>query len=529
MRGRVSRSRVLRGLIVAVCAAGALPAAAQDPRASAPMTPAMADSIKASVAPPVDDVADAPVNADTYRVGSGDRLQVTIWGRVNTTRTLMVTPEGRVLVPGAGAIDVGGLSLRVARERLERAVRSHVRDSDVFVELLGVRRFKVFVTGMVQRPQAVRAAATLRVSEVIDRAGGFGERAARRGIRVEHADGSVELADVAGFTAAGFLARNPFVREGDVVVVPARGAVFLVDGAVGAPGTYDLMPGDTAELALQLAGGAFPGAELATCEFYRFDGQTVHGPLPLDLTSAAGRAQAIGDGDRLYVRRPTNYARTEVVNVSGEVNLAGPYALHTGETLASVLARAGGMTSFADSSTINIDRRELASPANDEVYGLQRLDPARLRDSDLELTRLVAAGRAGRFTVDLVREPGARNTVLRDGDRVEIARAAQQLRLAGEVRRPGLFPFTPGKAISDYVEMAGGYTRHADRGHVRVSKPRGWHTVEGQDGSPLEQGDVVWVFAKPRTQSWARLRDIVGIAAQLATVYLVIRNTNGTN
>ena len=61
---------------------------------------------------------------------------------------------------------------------------------------------------------------------------------------------------------------------------------------------------------------------------------------------------------------------------------------------------------------------------------------------------------------------------------------------------------------------------------MHVSKPRGWHTVEGADASPIEQGDVLWVLARPRTQSWTRIRDIVATVAQLATIYLIIHNSN---
>jgi protein involved in polysaccharide export with SLBB domain len=496
--------------------------------AIAPETPAESTAVRA-VSPSLDDLADVPINPSEYVVGPGDRLAVTTWGRVNTLRTVIVTPEGDIVVPGAGAAHVGGMSLVAARERIASLVRSQLLGTHVDVHLEGVRRFKVYVLGSVVRPQAIRAAATLRVSEVIDRAGGLTKDAAQRGILLKRADGSVVGVDLIGFQRTGTLNANPLVREGDAILVPARGAVFTIEGAVGYSGIYDLVPGDSLGTAFALAGGTFPGAELERVEYYRFLEGQQRGPFLVDATRPDARRMPLEDGDRVFVRRSIEWHRDASVSIGGEVLYPGTYVIASGETVGGVIARAGGFTSFADSSAISVDRPVPPSPAYEEVRPFEKLDPTRLRDSDLEMLRLTGLTRPGFIPVNLRDRPGDRALSLRAGDRLEVPRVTQQVRVAGEVRKPGLVPYRPGATAKDYVLAAGGFTAYADKRHVRVSKLRGWHTIEAAGTGPLEQGDVVWVLRKPRSDAWSRIRDAIGIVASLATVYLVVQRSSGTS
>lgn len=531
--GGVHRLSLLMTLLAAAVSA---PAAAQSARQEDLLgTPNASSSIAAgaqveslgaalSEAASVDDLVEGPVDPDEYVVGPGDRLAVIMWGRVNTTRVTTVSPEGNVVVPGYGVAHVGGLTLSRARQRLLRVLRAQVRGTSVEVQLEGVRRFKVYVLGSVARPQAVRATATSRISDVIDRAGGFAPGAARRGILLRRADGSSVLVDVASFIRAGRLSGNPLVREGDVILVPPRGSSFTIGGAVGYPGTMDLVSGDSLATALALAGGALPGALLDRIEYYRFQDGAQQGPFYVDASTVDGRAHPLRDGDRIFVRRPAEYLRNRSVVVTGEVERPGTYVIGVDEGLGSLLARVGGFTDHADSTAISVRRGSLpTAAAREEAQVIGRLDPARLRDSDADFVRLAQTAQPDLLPVDLGAHHEQISLLLEDGDEISVPARSGEVRVVGEVRRPGFVAYRADANLARYVSDAGGYTARADRGHVLVSKMRTHHTIASRDADPIQAGDVIWVGRKPRSHGWTTIRDLLAVTASAATIYVALQ------
>jgi len=90
----------------------------------------------------------------------------------------------------------------------------------------------------------------------------------------------------------------------------------------------------------------------------------------------------------------------------------------------------------------------------------------------------------------------------------------------GTVARPGNVTFKPGLTARDYVTLAGGYARDADKGDSRVIKPNGEWLSFGNAGS-LNPGDVVFVPDKEKGKFWSTFRGTLTVTAQILTIYLV--------
>ena len=113
--------------------------------------------------------------------------------------------------------------------------------------------------------------------------------------------------------------------------------------------------------------------------------------------------------------------------------------------------------------------------------------------------------------------------VLVDGDRIVIPRRFLSVSVQGEVRSPGYVAFEAGRGVSYYARAAGGFTHRANPGRVRVTLARTDQQVSASEAGPLNPGDTVWVPAKREHSVWGQIRDGITTAAQVATVYLVIR------
>ena len=105
------------------------------------------------------------------------------------------------------------------------------------------------------------------------------------------------------------------------------------------------MKTNTAEILREY--GPFPGIDKVAG--VSFDGQHVwfaSGDKLNALDPDSGQlARSLENGDRVFVRRNSDFRQTRNVTIVGEAVYPGPYAIQEGvDRVADVLARAGGVT-----------------------------------------------------------------------------------------------------------------------------------------------------------------------------------------
>jgi protein involved in polysaccharide export with SLBB domain len=510
------------------------------------------------------------IDPETYRVGPGDEFQLVVPGVFEMPVLLVVDAEGGLVLPGsAGRVQVGGHSLASAREEVRQALTRLVRQREFALSLVRPRRFKVYVTGAVTDPGAYEASPVTRVSEVIDLAGGILPNGSARTIRVQRQAGAGQApfeigADLAAFAGRGDLAANPPLDGGDVIRVPFRGPEVGVFGGVNLPGVYELAAGETVGSAIELAGGLAPGARLDLATLSRAGGENRSEEL-LDLRgaahpsagdSAAGGAsppmsRPLAAGDVLVIPIAADAGAIHHVEVEGEVAFPGSYPIQPGiDTPADAIARAGGFTGEANVDGVRVVRARPpaavaaesggATPNGESQGGTAGAagatgNPARepaavtsppaFRDlprAERERQLLAESDTGDDVRAPSAGTPPADSVRLLAGDRIVVPRAEGRVRVDGRVRAPGLVPFTAGQEIEDYVELAGGYDKRADKRHVyvqRAGRP-GLEAASGAD--PVRDGDAIWVPESEPRGLFGSLRDFMIFLASVATVAIVV-------
>ncbi len=309
------------------------------------------------------------------------------------------------------------------------------------------------------------------------------------------------------------------------------GEIVRIDGRVKARGDYPL-EGEMRVSDLLRAGGGLQDAAYgvtAALTRYRVGGEARQTQL-LDVDLAAilkGDESAdlkLQPFDFLNVKEIPEWSEQEQVTLLGEVRFPGTYPIQRGETLRSVLRRAGGLTALSFPEGAVFTRLELQKREQEQIDRL-----AERLQGDLAATALSAAaanqggaGQAltvgqsllnqlkgtkavGRLVIDLnaletARKDMSMDVTLRDGDRLIIPKQKQEVTVIGEVQNTTSHLFRENLTRDDYIGLSGGTTRKADKGRIYIvradgsvvsSENSGWFRRSGQVA--MRPGDTVVV------------------------------------
>jgi len=340
--------------------------------------------------------------------------------------------------------------------------------------------------------------------------------------------------------------------------------VVQVDGHVRVPGSYPLEPGMTVSDLIRAGGGttddAYPGhAELVRYSVYNGNVRRTQ-LLEVDLAAALRgdpaanlRLQAF---DTLSVKEMPEWGSQESVTLRGEVRFPGAYAIRRGETLKSVIGRAGGLTSYAFVEGSVFTREDLKEREQEQIdmladrmqrdVALLALQSAAANQAGAAtalsvgqslLGQLKSAHAVGRLVIDLPHLTAAPmgstyDVVLRGGDTLSVPRFEQQVTVIGEVQNATSHLFNPKLVRDDYIALSGGLTRRADRSKIYIVRANG--SVIASEGSrwfersssvTIKPGDTIVVPLDtehiPALPLWTQVTQIL---YNLAVAVLAIRS-----
>jgi polysaccharide export outer membrane protein len=213
--------------------------------------------------------AQGPAEAEgAYRVGPGDVLDVRVEGRADLARLPTVQTSGTIFLPGAGDVEVRGLTTREIAARLSSSLAAAGAPPRVDVRVREYQSQFVWVRGAVNRPGRKALRDGTRLVDALLDAGGFAPGASGR-LTVERAAG--DLPDGArrrvvrlsgGTPSADELAELSLaLRAGDTVTAEPQAWVSVAAGVVR-PGRYPFDDGLTLGRLVDYAGGRAGGGRV---------------------------------------------------------------------------------------------------------------------------------------------------------------------------------------------------------------------------------------------------------------------------
>jgi polysaccharide biosynthesis/export protein len=160
---------------------------------------------------------------DEYTIGIGDGLDIRVWRNPDLSVSVPVRPDGKISVPLAGDLMVGGQTPEQVADMITERLSTYIRDPNVTVIVAepGLR-YRVRVTGAVNNPVTIPYSQGMTVLDVVLEAGGPSQFANANRSMLYRANGDVLAISLDNILNRGDMSTNYRVGPGDTVTVPER-------------------------------------------------------------------------------------------------------------------------------------------------------------------------------------------------------------------------------------------------------------------------------------------------------------------
>jgi polysaccharide export outer membrane protein len=250
-----------------------------------------------------------PDNADDYRLGPGDLIEIQIVGLDGFTQSERITNSGDINSPLFGLIHADRMTCEELENLLvERLVANDfIREPQVLIYVTEYRAKPIYVLGQVDRPGQYLMTQQLTLMDAILIAGGLDFGAAQYGILHRKREGiefslpvkinpdgslpdnsltEVTKLDLQPMKEGRMLEPNPVLQRGDIIFIPERKVEFFYAvGDIFQPGAYEIPQGQKVLVshALSWAGGPTKTAKMSSGVLIRYDKRGTRQELSVDF------------------------------------------------------------------------------------------------------------------------------------------------------------------------------------------------------------------------------------------------------
>jgi polysaccharide export outer membrane protein len=478
-----------------------------------------------------------PVDPDFYYVGPGDKLSLINITISSNQEILEITPEFLVVIPRIGMFDVKGMTLTKVKELIKSEISKRNSNSLPSVSLYQARNIMISIDGNFQFPGTYTLPASYTVNTALkiivtsatnnmmsnqlfslsynkkqnkrlndiqsyaETGIPLKQQTNYRNLIIFHSDGTSSIADLEYGVAYQDYKLNPYIKEGDKIVVPSDTKDFSsisITGGVNNPTTIQFKKGDKAGLLMKLSGGIQPDISNDDIIIYHNDGSKVK----------YNENELLKPGTVIIAKKPdsNNDEKSGIVSVIGNVNKPGTFAINSeNNTLKNIIENAGGFNSKAylplaylvrkDSKVIeefnSMDNKDFTDIFQYSDLTLE--DTVRLKNDIFNKKPVVSCD----FVALFKKNDMNHNITLQDGDLIVIPSKPNSVYVFGQVNLPGSIPFQENKSLSWYLERAGGTAKGAKESRIRVIKAKTKVWVEAEKEYIVEAGDYVYVPRSP--------------------------------
>ncbi|MCV2368266.1 polysaccharide biosynthesis/export family protein [Roseateles oligotrophus] len=424
--------------------------------------------------------ADSAIPApDSYVLGSGDEIQLKVWGPVDFSLDLTIDRNGQVNLPKVGVVQLGGVMLRDLDKTLSRHLAKVYANFNASATLGRLRGIQIYVVGHALQPGSYHVSSLSTLVNALFVSGGPTAGGSMRNISLKRNGKTISTIDLYDFIARGDKSKDLALLSGDVIVIPPVGPRVAVTGAIDQAAIFELKPSATTVADILSLGGGVPTLATVNKALLERIVRDSNPPRQVQeiVLNEPGLRQNLRDGDVL-VLFGISPAFANAVTLQGAVAAPLRYNWFEGMRVLDLIPDREALI------TGDYFRRKNLLVQNERATSAAGLDLSkRIRAADDQinwdyaviermdkntLTTALIPFNLGKAVLqkdpahNLPLQVGDVITVLNQSDlRVPQERQARLVRLEGEVVAPGVYQANPGETLPDLIQRIGGLTPQA--------------------------------------------------------------------
>jgi polysaccharide export outer membrane protein len=385
---------------------------------------------------------------NSYIVGEGDVLRISLWGDTQSMAEYTVDVEGRILIQPAGPVLVAGYTFDQAKARVIRALSQSLaglaaKPPSTFLDLTiaRLRPVRAFIMGEVANPGTYSLSSFATVFNSLFTVGGPLLSGGMREVRLVRSGKIAAKVDLYDYLIGSEKTSDVRVNDNDIIYVPLRGRTVGIKGAVLRKAYFELLPNEQLKRLIEFSGGIRNTFYLQRIQVDRIvpfaerkKGEPDRKVFDINFEDLMknNKDYKLEDGDIITVF-PILDEKKNFVILDGAVWRPGTYQLEKISMLKDLIDAADGLLP--------------------EAY-LDRADVTRTYDDKHIEAINVNIGLA------LQGNP-AHNIALQPRDRVRIyskneMNPLRSVTISGHVKNPGTYPYAEKMTLRDLLFTAGG-------------------------------------------------------------------------
>lgn len=281
------------------------------------------------------DGAQAP---DTYVLGEGDEVHISIFGSSQTEIHQRIAADGSIQPAGSSKIFLKGMTMAQARKAIQSKLASHYsfREDQIAVTITTARTVQVSIYGEVGVQGGFTLSALNSVFNALAAAGGPSEMGSVREIQLSRGGKNTKL-DLYTYMTKPDAKIQYDIQNGDVLYVPVAQNIVSISGAVNRPMRYEMVKGEGLKELIQYAGGLVYNAYMDYVQVERFEnGERKY--LEFNLADVMSGKQKVDlrNGDNVLIHQ-SNVPMENYVAINGAVYYGGNYDLKGNSSLKALI------------------------------------------------------------------------------------------------------------------------------------------------------------------------------------------------
>ena len=378
-----------------------------------------------------------------YRLGAGDAVYVDVWGASQQRYESTVSPDGTINIDNFGPVNVDGLTVAQANQRLRSTLGRRFAGSNVRLTVGQTKTITVDVMGEVKVPGTYTLSAFSTVFNALYMAGGTNEIGTLRNIKIYRKGRQISTCDIYDYILNGNMKGNVRLTSGDVIIVGPYECLVNVTGKVKRPMYYEMKSKESVGTLIKYAGGFTGDAYQGNVRLMRKSG----GELSVySIDDFERNSFQLADGDSVSVDSTLQRYRN-MVEVKGAVMRPGKYQMDGSiTTVRQLIEAAGGVSEDAFLNRGFIHRMK--------------------EDRTLEVVEVDVKGVLNHTIADIA----LKNEDVFYVPSKKVMQEERILTIQGEVNYPGVYNYADNTSLETVILQAGGLKDAASYVKVDVSR-----------------------------------------------------------